>query len=80
MSLNVCVIIKQEDERERSYPPMIVMKVRILEVRLKVVTMNVLKKEVDQELHHEKILKVLLTQRYVLKFMLYNNLYLFKQI
>ena len=57
MSLNVYFIIKQEDERERSYLLMIVMKVRILEVRLKVVTMNVLKKEVDQELHHEKNIK-----------------------
>lgn len=73
---NVCFIIKEEEESGRNYLPMIVKKERIPEVKLKVVMMSVLKKEVDQGLRHEKTLKVSLMQRYVLSFVLYTANYL----
>lgn len=72
---NVCFIIKAKGENERNYLPMIVKKERIPEVRLKVVMMSVLKRGVDQGLRLEKTLKVSLMQRYVLSFVLYNNLH-----
>lgn len=50
----VCFIVQAEEGNEKSYLLTIVTKVKKPEVRLKAVMMNVLKKEVDRELHLEK--------------------------